>query len=233
MNEAENYSLRLKPYYRNLGMIHLLFVLCVWIGSAIGIYFDVDDSGERLYLRIALFSFLSVICSLLLIPGLFQLLLSHRFRLSLDKSRVIQTGIWRTREISFADISKLKWQNISQNGDAVLTSAECTIHIDFSDFLPYQKRTDMMTFLHENVLQERQENWDAFHEDFVVRSQEKILQQQHSLKRMWFLCLSGAVLVFATIGLTGISHLFLWLSIFPLSIITWLMFKDRKKGIVK
>ena len=221
MHDEWDQTYRLRPYVRKVGIVCTAFFLCAWVGSVLAAYFNTDGSFARPALAIAFFS---VGWGGFTLLGVSLILAYVKDRLFLNHTTIRHVGVLSSTSISLDTVQELKWRLFPQGGSCVLISAGAKVKIAFGNYTKAE-RTDLVTYLRGRICENRQTNWDVFHDRFLVHSPERA-RQQPSAKRVVILTLFGFAMVFAVLWLRGHGGHFLVVSLVLVG--AWAAFRDRQ-----
>ncbi|MCA9237971.1 MAG: hypothetical protein KDA44_21005 [Planctomycetales bacterium] len=222
MYEQWDHTYRLRPYFRNVGIVCTSLFLCALVGSVLAAYFNIEGSFARPALAIAFFS---VVFGSFTLLGVWLILAYLKYRLFLNDNAICQVGVLQTKSIALNAIHELKWRLFPQGGSCVLTSLGTKLKIEFNNFTNAEK-AELITYLHQSVASDRQTNWDHFHDRFLVNSPERARQQQSS-KRILILAIFGFAAVFGVAWISGRGFQYLVISIVNLLVGAWAALRDR------
>jgi hypothetical protein len=223
MHEESDHTYRLRPYFRNIGIVGTSFFLCAWGGSVLAAYFNADGSFARPVLAIVFFS---VGWGSLTLVSVWLTLIYLKYRLFLSDDTVRHVGVLKTKTISLDTVQQLKWRVFPQGGSCVLTCTDTNIKIEFNNFSKAEK-SHLITFLRQRVCGGCQENWDSFHNRFLVHSPERAWQQR-SAKRILILGIFAFAAAFAVIWMSGGGVEYLVISVVNILVGAWAAFRKRR-----
>lgn len=146
--------LRLKKSYRNLGIIALIFSMGMMTGSSY-----IALSNGSILDPLVLGGFWG--CWIVLSVSVMLLLPYYRESLFVNDGTIIQTGIFRRREIALADIISVRWRIVPVGGSVVLCSSADKIKVTFDNFEREQRRW-LIRLLRLSLPQSIQQDWERF-----------------------------------------------------------------------
>ena len=144
--------LRLKKSYRNSAITCLVLFMGMMIGSS---YIALANGSILGSLVLGGFWGFWVVLSVML------LLSYYRESLFVDDGKIIQTGVFRRREIALADIVSVRWRIVPVGGSVVLRSSADKIKVTFDNFELEQRRWLIQLFRH-SLPQSIQQDWERF-----------------------------------------------------------------------
>ena len=216
MADRPERAYRLRPYFRNLGIVTSSFFLCAWIGSVLLVLLNIDGVFTRPALAIAFFS---VFWGGFTLLGIWLIAAYFRYRLLVDDDAICHVGVLQTKTILLDTVEELKWRLVPRGGSCILRSVGTRIKVEFNNFTETE-RAELISFLRERVRLDRQTNWDSFHDQFVVPSPEAA--RRHELAhRMVALGLFAYAALFGAGWLAGLGIHYLVLSILNLLMGAW------------
>jgi hypothetical protein len=223
MCEECDHTYRLRPYFRNIGIVCTSIFLFTWVGSVLAAYFNIDGSFAKPALAIAFFS---IGCGVPTLLGIWLIVAYVKYRLLVDHNTICHVGVLQTKRISLDTVQELNWRIIPQGGSCVLTSIATNIKIEFNNFTMVE-RACLINYLHQRVSGDRQTNWTSFHDRFLVSSPERARQQQ-SAKRILILFMFGFAAAIAALWLSGRGVQYLVISVVNILVGAWAVFRDRR-----
>ena len=223
MYDEWNHTYRLRPYFRNVGIVCTAFFFCAWVASVLAAYFNVDGSFARPVLAIVIFS---TVWGGFTLIGVWLILAYVKYRLLLNETTICHVGVLTSRSISLDAVDGLKWSLFPQGGSCVLTSIEGKIKIEFASFTQAE-RSDLITYLRGRVSEDRQVHWDKFHDQFVVHSPVTARQRRFA-KRVLVLALFGFAIIFGVLWFWGLGGHYLVVSFANVLVGVWADLQDRR-----
>ena len=207
---------RLRPYFRNLGIVATSFDLSAWIGSVLLVLLNIDGIFTRPALAIAFFS---VFWGGFTLLGIWLIVAYFRYRLFLNEDAICHVGVLQTKKISLDTVEELKWRLVPPGGSCIVQSVGTRIKVEFRNFTE-PERTELISFLRERVRLDRQTNWDSFHDQLVVPSPEATRRRELA----HYMVLLGLLVYSAFIGAAwraGLRIHYLVLSVLTLLVGLW------------
>ena len=83
-----------------------------------------------------------------------------------------QIGVLRSKGAAWSSMEQIKWRLFPVGGSVRITCPDSTIRIEFGNFTPTE-RDEIVAFLRDRIRDDRQTNWDAFHDHFIAPARER------------------------------------------------------------
>lgn len=223
MHDKWERTYRLRPYFRNVGIVCTAFFLCAWVGSVLAAYFNTDGSFARPALAVAFFT---VGWGGFTLLGVWLILAYAKDRLFLNHTTIRHVGVLSSTSIPLDTVQELKWRLFPQGGSCVLISLGAKVKIAFGNYTEAE-RTDLIMYLRGRICEECQTDWDTFYDRVLVHSPERV-RQQRSAKRGLILALFGFAIIFAVLWLWGHGSRFLVISLVNVLVGAWATLRYRQ-----
>jgi len=222
MDMKRERTYRPRRYFRNLGIVGLVFTLTMWSASVAAVLFDVDGSFWRPGLAIAFFS---VCWGGVTLAGVWLVAWYARHRLVVSDSTVLQSGVFGSKQVAFDAIQEAKWRLTPQGGRIVLTGQASSVKIEFGSYTPTERR-ELFSILRECIGDQRHAGWEEFHDRFIVPSPEWA-RQQRFVRRIMVLAVFAFGVTFAVLWVLGQGTFYLVLSLVNVLAGLWAVAKGR------
>ncbi|WP_298864515.1 hypothetical protein [uncultured Gimesia sp.] len=146
---------RERKYYRNLGIIGLIFYTSISIGAAYAMWDKVLALNNFFDIAFACFMFS-------FFPGInLWILLAYKYEsLTIQNESVIQQGVIFRKEIDLSSVKQARW-NLVQGGGITLKSLTEKISIYFENF-EREERLWLIQYFQSHLPESIQQNWDLF-----------------------------------------------------------------------
>ena len=151
-----NETFHRRPYYRNLGIICLIFFVGMIVLSVFCVFSE-RSQDVRIYavcLFVAFWGFWATV-------SVWVLLAYWRESLGISDGRVTQNGVIRTRAIAFAELVDVQWRVTPAGGSIVLRSTSAKIKVYLNNFEPEQGQF-LINLFHRSVPHSLQRGWRLF-----------------------------------------------------------------------
>ncbi len=167
---------RMRPYFRNVGILCTIFFAIVGIGTTAVAYFNVD--GSFAHPELAAY-FFALFWSTFTLLGLWLLLAYSRYRLYIRGLSIRQEGVLTESTIDLRLAQELKWRRFPQGGSVAISATSGVMRIDLGN-LCTSDRDRLITFLRASVDNSRQIGWTRFEEQFSdsPKKRQKSLRAQ-------------------------------------------------------
>lgn len=177
MEHEWTHCYRMRPYYRNVGLVCTVFFAVVGAVSTLAAYFNIDGSFARPKLAALIFGlFWSAFTCL----GIWLLLLYYKYRLFVDDSSLRQVGTVHDSHIKVNLVDELRWRRFPKDGSVRLSGSFGVLKIELGNFNNVD-REKLITFLRHAISDTKQVGWQQFNEQ-VADSPDK--QRRSRLARM-------------------------------------------------
>jgi hypothetical protein len=215
MDPASTRCYRVRPYFRNVGVVCTVFFIVVGVVSTYSAYVNIDGSFPNPKTAALVFGIVWSVFSLL---GVWLLLLYHKYRLCVNELSIRQTGIVRVDEADLSLVDKLEWPRYPNSGSVRLLGEFGVVKIPVGS-LRLEDREEVATFLREAIEESKQTGWEA-----VIDAPEKRRRSRRAMLVLVFVFATHAIvfavvwaisrqaLFFVTAGLNALMTVFLiWL----------------------
>ena len=207
MDPQWTHCYRMRPYFRNVGLICTAFFAVVGLASTLAAYFNIDGSFARPRLAALVFGVFWSAWSLL---GIWLLLLYYRYRLFVNESTLRQMGVVRDRQAELELIHELKWRRFPKGGSVRLSGLFGVLKIELGNFQSVE-REQLMSFLREAVAETNQIGWEQFQEQFRDSPQKK--QRSRRARFLIAFVFAAHAIAFGVLWAVGCGMLYLAMSV--------------------
>jgi hypothetical protein len=162
MDEHWTHSYRMRPYFRNVGVVCTAGFLAMGVVSTTVAYFNVDGSFPNPKLAALIFGlFWSAWCLL----GVWLIVAYYRYRLFANHNGIQQIGVVRHQFAPIIHIHELRWRPFPSGGSVRLAGLFGVLKIELG-LLAQSQRQEFVSFLRTAVDSSRQIGWETFDEQF-------------------------------------------------------------------
>jgi hypothetical protein len=195
MELAATNCYRKRPFFRNVGLAHMVLCLGMGIFSVCLAWFNVDGSFRNPLLAALVGGAFWLAFSLI---GVWLVLLYYRYRLLLDSDEILQVGVVRRQHVQVWQIEELKWRCIPAGGSVKLRGLFGVVVVELGNFVR-SDRQEVIAFFRSAVDPARQTGWERFDEHFNRVG-------PHKPRSRWATICSATMFL-----LIGVAFLALWL----------------------
>lgn len=197
MDGASTRCYRMRPYFRNVGIICTVFFTVVGVVSTYAAYFNIDGSFPNPELAALVFA---AVWSAFALLGVWLLLLYRKYRLCINESSLRQTGILRDDQADLSLVDRLEWPRSPSSGNVRLSGMFGVVKIPLGSL---EDREEVTKFLREAIDQSKQTGWDG-----MIDSPEKRRRSRQALRILIFVLATHAI-AFAIVWTISRQWLFL------------------------
>lgn len=163
MENYWKYCFRMRPYFRNVGLICTVFFAVVGLVSTLAAYFNVDGSFPRPKLAALVLGIFWFAFTLL---GVWLLLLYYKYRLLVNDSMLRQIGVLRDDQADLNLVDELKWRCFPQGGSIRISGIFGVLKIELGNFNTAD-RERLIAFFRQTITETRQLGWQKFNDQFA------------------------------------------------------------------
>lgn len=182
----------MRPYFRNVGLLVILFAGGMTIVSAIAWWTQPPNDPVKMPFVIAIFALFTLL-------GVYLLSLRARYRLFVGKSVIRQTGVFRDDEVDLHTVDELKWRCFPQGGSVVMSGRTDPFKIELGNF-EHADRQRVIAFLQDSIPECQQTGRQQFDTRFSDTPEKK-----GQANRIYFLLVLVFALHAAVFGVMWIS----------------------------
>jgi hypothetical protein len=154
---------RMRPYFRNVGLICTVFFAVVGLVSTLVAYFNIDGSFARPKLAALIFG---LFWSAFTFLGIWLLLLYYRYRLFVNDSSLRQIGVLRDSQMDMSLVDELRWRRFPKGGSVRMSGVFGVLKIELGNF-SIVNREELVAFLRQAISENRQIGWQQFNEQLA------------------------------------------------------------------
>ncbi len=190
---------RLRPKFRNIGIMAIVFGMAMGAWSVPVALFNVDGSVPNPVLAASLFA---IIWSGLTMLGVVLVLQYYRYRLFINDSALLQVGIIRRQQADLQFVDNLTWRLFPQGGSARLSGDFGVIKIDLGNITP-EHRDDVIAVLHRSIAESKQHQWSEFCQQFADTPEKRERERRVLLRIGWLFIAIGVA--FSAASFAGLN----------------------------
>lgn len=224
MNHQWTHCYRLRPYFRNVGLICTAFFAVVGLTSTLVAYFNVDGSFDQPK-RAALI--LGLLWSAFTMLGLWLLLLYNKYRLFVNDFAIRQKGVIFDRQVEVNLIDELKWRRFPAGGSVRLSGVFGVFKIELGN-LNIVEREEFVSFLRQVVPETSQIGWQEFNERFSENPSKK--KQAIRVRYLLMMVFGAHAIVFGIMGAIGAGFRYFVFSGMNAAMVLYMVWSHRRKG---
>jgi len=223
MEDQSTHCYRIRPYFRNVGLICTAFFVVVGSASVLVAYFNVDGSFAQPKLAALAFG---LFWSAFVFLGLWLLLLHHKYRLFVNNLSLRQKGVLLDRRIDVNLVDELKWRRFPAGGSVRLSGMFGVLKIELGNFNSVD-RGNIITFLRLAISETRQRGWQEFNDQFSATPEKKGKATRARYLLMIFF--AAHFVVFGIMGAIGVGMQYLVFSGMNATMAIYMLWSHRRK----
>lgn len=154
------HSYRMRPYYRNVGIVCTCGFLAMGIVSTTVAFFNVDGSFPNPKLAAVI---LGVFWSAWCLLGVWLILAYYRYRLLANQNEIRQIGVIREQHVPMSQVQELKWRCFPAHGSVRLSGSFGVVKIGLGP-IANSERENLLSFFRSTIDGSRQSGWAKFDE---------------------------------------------------------------------
>ena len=214
---------RMRPYFRNVGLIGIAFCAVVGVVSTLGAYVNIDGSFAHPKLASLIFG---LFWSAFVFLGVWLLLLYYQYRLFVNNLSLRQKSVLFDLRVDVNHIDVLKWRRLPEGGSVHLSGIFGVLKIELGNF-NIVDRGSIVVYLRHAISETRQTGWQEFCEQFSNTPEKK--KKANRFNNLLMLFFAAQAVVFGIMGAMGAGVQYVALSAINATMATYMLWTHRRK----